>query len=515
MSKENPFLVIPMCGIGKRFKAAKYGLHKSLLEVKEKSMLERVIHKFDGSIETFIITTKDIYQEISNSSKLKILEEKYKIIYLFIEPHSLGPGYSIYKAFDSLPLNRPFFISYCDITWDYKGEISKIPEKNIDAAIFTHQGFHPHSVNNNFSAFCLPEKTNQRILSKIKEKSSFTDAWMNEQLSIGLFYIKNTKIAKKSLFQMIDDKNLVNGEYFPSLMFNYINESGIKVELISVNSFAHYGTPKHFQDINNWSDYFEKKRSIYRQSKIKHLNDAIIFTSGKGNRMKKISNLPKPLIKTKGETLLEKVVDSLPIDREKIHLIFNELKTPLNFLSKNTNYVNIGSTSSQYDSLKAASDYIKNVKSFLLCSCDCYGYFDFLALEKMKAEETFDVICFGFEPSLIQLQTKSNYSTFEYFNEQITKINVKKISGQSHLGLAGFFWIRDGDEMIKYISNFQNKINDREIIVDDVINDMLKSNKKIGFIHLHNYLHLGSEIEFKEYNYWQNHIQPLLKSSNE
>ena len=44
--------------------------------------------------------------------------------------------------------------------------------------------------------------------------------------------------------------------------------------------------------------------------------------------------------------------------------------------------------------------------------------------------------------------------------------------------------------------------------------EMVKSNKKIGYIPLQNYVHLGSENEYKEYSYWENNIKLLLKSHN-
>mgnify|MGYP005726350229 CR=1 FL=1 len=39
-------LIIPLCGVGKRFKISGYKKHKSLLEIEKKQMLERIIGKF-------------------------------------------------------------------------------------------------------------------------------------------------------------------------------------------------------------------------------------------------------------------------------------------------------------------------------------------------------------------------------------------------------------------------------------------------------------------------------------
>ena len=39
-------LIIPLCGVGKRFKLSGYKKHKSLLEIEKKNLLERIIGKF-------------------------------------------------------------------------------------------------------------------------------------------------------------------------------------------------------------------------------------------------------------------------------------------------------------------------------------------------------------------------------------------------------------------------------------------------------------------------------------
>ena len=50
------------------------------------------------------------------------------------------------------------------------------------------------------------------------------------------------------------------------------------------------------------------------------------------------------------------------------------------------------------------------------------------------------------------------------------------------------------------ISSIQN----RELIVDDVIEFCVKKDLAIGNIPLKQYIHLGTEEEFKEYEYWNN-----------
>ena len=139
-------------------------------------------------------------------------------------------------------------------------------------------------------------KNNDRKLNQIKEKESYSDNWMNEPLSIGLFYVKDISLIKFSLERMIKDNKKVSNEFFPSLIFNYLVESKIDVDLIPVESFVHYGTPTQLNDIKKWCNYFiENKKGFLDKSSL--IFPATIYTSGKGNRMKRISKKSKAIIK--------------------------------------------------------------------------------------------------------------------------------------------------------------------------------------------------------------------------
>ena len=90
----------------------------------------------------------------------------------------------------------------------------------------------------------------------------------------------------------------------------------------------------------------------------------------------------------------------------------------------------------------------------------------------------YDIICFGFKPSLIQKQSRSNYSTLRANKDEVKKIFVKKIDNENDFGLAGFFWIKNGVTFYKHLLDFSKWLNDKlKNQKDDVsaaCNDFLK-----------------------------------------
>tara|TARA_B100000212_G_scaffold26342_2_gene17515 strand:+ start:555 stop:2078 length:1524 start_codon:yes stop_codon:yes gene_type:complete len=504
--KKPKNLVIPMCGIGKRFSDAGFINHKSMIEVDGKSMLERVINKFDN-INIYLITTKKIESQLSMNSKWEEVCKKINII--FIDDHKLGPAYSIYKAFDFIPTKIGTYISYCDITWEWSKE--SLLEDETEAAIFCHYGFHPHLVNNNFSAFCKPEKNNLRKLNKIKEKESFTNDWMSEPLSIGLFYINDFKKLKIPLNNMIAKNEKVANEFFPSILFNYIKEQGIDVDLISVESFVHYGTVKQLKDIKSWANYFKKSNPIKIFDYISKKYSASIMISGSGSRMKSVSKVPKYLLKAGKFTLIEHVINNLPINKNKLSIICNS-KQDFKDISKEIEYFQISKTKSQFESLLASESFLREKNNFLLCSCDCFGLFNLKEFDSLVNSNSADIIIFGFEPSLIQEQLKSSYSSFTFYKNTVKDIYVKEIPNQNFLGLAGFFWFRNGIILSNALKDYANEINtlNREIIIDDIIKLLNNKKTKILFMQVDKYIHLGTPEEFSEYIYWNSRISSLI-----
>ena len=503
-------LLIPLCGVGKRFKTSGYKKHKSLLEIDKVHMLERIIGKFPEKTLVYIITSLSIKKELDKDQYLNKRKYNNLLNFIIIEDHTLGPAFTIFKAFKNLPKSIPTYISYCDISWSWENYNFNKPNKDKKAAIFCHYGFHPHLVNNNYSAFCLPRNDSKNNLAQIKEKNSFTNDWMNEPLSIGLFYVSDISLLESPLKEMISSDEKVSNEYFPSLLFNYLIKKNYEVNLIPVSNFIHYGTPEQYEDFIYWINFLKIKNI---KNNFSELYSAFIFTSGKGSRMKVISSKPKALIPLMNSNLLKLILKNLPLDYKKLSIVFNNLEVPLSFLDRDTSYIKIKETSSQIESLFESKKYLSDRNNFFLCSCDCFGLFDHKIFSKMTKSKNYDVICFGFRPTLLQIKSKSNYSTIEFKDDLLKKVFVKKINHQSNLGLAGFFWVKSGLKLSSILEQFL-KIDhqeEREIIIDDLIDYCISLELSIGFLNLQKYFHLGTPDELNEYKYWLKNYESLLK----
>src|SRR3546814_16311517 len=69
-----------------------------------------------------------------------------------------------------------------------------VDRRNRDGCLFTHTGFHPHTLSSTKMAF-VREVSGQVV--EVKEKESFTDDPFSEHASSGVYYFRRGEYLKK------------------------------------------------------------------------------------------------------------------------------------------------------------------------------------------------------------------------------------------------------------------------------------------------------------------------------
>ena len=339
MSKyKGTALIIPMAGKGSRFYSEGYEVYKPFININGRTMLEGVIEPFKDCDSIYIITTQEIMKNYSEI--FQNLSEKITVI--VIDSHKLGPAYSIYRAKEQLPKNKSLIVSYCDV-WCTQLKLGLENFLDEDVVILVHRGFHPHLVNDNFSAFCQEDSNNLPFLKQIMEKGSFTDEWMSEPLSVGVFYTKDPYKFYDAIDRLIQNKRLIAGEFYPSMIFNDMVFQGMGVRLVDVESFVHLGLPSHLRDFIFWS----KVAKDIANSSLNSVSDNFqhcMLIGGSGSRMKSVSDLQKHMIPVDDKPMFKVVAEifdtkkTLIIGAPDIDLGPDELTNSfiVSFLKKNT-----------------------------------------------------------------------------------------------------------------------------------------------------------------------------------
>lgn len=186
-------LIIPMSGIGKRFKNAGYKLPKPFIQISGKPIVEHVVEMFPGVEDILFI----VNQEHSNDSELNLISQLLRIApkaeIAVIDNHKFGPAWAIKQAKECIKMDVPVVVNYCDFAciWNFPSFSEKI-HSGIDGLIATYSGFHPHMLRSAKYAYLKLDEFENVV--DIQEKQPFTSEPMSEPASSGTYGFGTGKI---------------------------------------------------------------------------------------------------------------------------------------------------------------------------------------------------------------------------------------------------------------------------------------------------------------------------------
>lgn len=241
-----------MAGTGDRFVKKGYKEPKPLIKVAGKRIIEYILDMFSPTEDEiiFICNNKHI-EETNMETELKKLVPNCKIV--SIPPHKKGPVHTVKYAFNLIEDDEHVIVSYCDnpLVWDRSDFELSVSKLALDGCVLTHTGFHPHTLNNTKMAFL---KTENGLMTEIKEKECYTDNPMNEHASTGIYYFNTGAILKKYFQEIIDLDINHNGEYYVTLVYNLLQRDGLRVGYYDTPHVTVFGTPEEVENFEAWNN---------------------------------------------------------------------------------------------------------------------------------------------------------------------------------------------------------------------------------------------------------------------
>ncbi len=244
-------VIIPMTGLGSRFKAAGYKDLKPFINVCGKPMIEWIVSMYPKDTQFYFIIRTEIRENPKYIQIIENLAKNYKV-YECIDAvwQKKGPVYDVLK----FPYeNDSIIINYCDFfcLWDAEDFEKKAKSLKVDGAIPCYTGFHPHLIPiKNVYASC---KTNGYLLEEIREKYSFEEDKTKAHHSPGIYWFKDVDTMRKYCSRLVDHKTMLNGEYYASLVYNEMVNDNKRVWVPdNVPYFCQWGTPEDLKEFEMW-----------------------------------------------------------------------------------------------------------------------------------------------------------------------------------------------------------------------------------------------------------------------
>ncbi len=251
-------VIIPMSGLGSRFKAAGYLSPKPLIRVDGLPIIEHVTKMFLPEDKFIFICNSEHLKDadIGMGGILRKISPNSEII--SIEPHKFGPNYAILAAKKFLD-DEPVFVSYCDFAmyWDEKDFLAEAKVRGADSASICYKGFHPHLLGPNLYAGVRVGGNN--FAEEVREKFSFTSNKMDTWQQSGLFWFSSGELLKEYCERSLKENWTLNGESYTSLVFNPMIKDGFRSLVYPAEYFCQWGTPEDLEEYEAWSRFFAEE----------------------------------------------------------------------------------------------------------------------------------------------------------------------------------------------------------------------------------------------------------------
>lgn len=227
-------ILIPMAGLGTRFKNEGFELPKPIIEVNGKTLIEHSVSSLGMKGKYIFITRK--YENPNDNVLLtkKLKELDPESIEIQLDKPTRGAVETCLFASEHIDNTDPLVITNCDQITDWDPQLfqSFISDSSLDGAVVTYTSVNPKN------SFAVVE--NDRII-KMVEKNPVSDIAL-----IGLHYWKRGSDFIKSAKKLLDNfESIGRPECYVSESYNYLIEDGLHIKNfhLSINQFIPLGTP--------------------------------------------------------------------------------------------------------------------------------------------------------------------------------------------------------------------------------------------------------------------------------
>ena len=228
-------IVIPIGGIGQRFKDEGYLMPKPLINVLGKPMIYKVINSLnlDKDDNIYIVYNNQL-KECNFEDLLKFYFPNKNIYFISLDFLTRGAAETVLTGLNELPvkeLNKEFLLIDCDTF--YEEDIINIykssPNKNL---IFNFTDTNPEPI------FSYLEIDKNSKVNSIQEKNKISD-----HANTGAYGFESGVLLKRYCEQVLN----LNSELYISYVYNEMLKDNIKIYGQKISKFHCVGTPLQLQ----------------------------------------------------------------------------------------------------------------------------------------------------------------------------------------------------------------------------------------------------------------------------
>ena len=227
-------VLIPMAGLGSRFKEAGYAFPKPLVEVDGKPMIQAVVESLGVKANYTYIVQKEHYEKYNLSYLLNLITPGCKIVK--VDGVTEGAAVTCLLAKEYIDNDSPLIMANSDqiVQWNSRQFIYDLMTKNADGGIATFKSTHPK--------WSYAKIDKNGLVVEVAEKKPISNI-----ATVGIYYWKHGSDFVKYAEQMIDKNIRTNGEFYVCPVFNEAILDNKRIFTSDIKKMWGVGTP---EDLN-------------------------------------------------------------------------------------------------------------------------------------------------------------------------------------------------------------------------------------------------------------------------
>ena len=256
--KHKGALILPMVGLGSRFKEEGYMLSKPLIKVSGKPMAIQALMDLPQTNTQRFVLRKDM-QGINQLQE--IIQKKVNTAEFNILDHLTdGQASSCIEGANGLKIKEPVTIGACDNGMTYDPDLfnSLMNSDNVDIIVWAVRGY-PGAIRNP-QMYGWIDADESGTISQISVKTSLSNP-LSDPIVVGAFTFKKLEYFLQSVEHMKDRDAKVNGEYYVDTAINDAISLGLRCVLFEIESYICWGTPNDLKTFEYWQSCFNHWKS--------------------------------------------------------------------------------------------------------------------------------------------------------------------------------------------------------------------------------------------------------------
>jgi NDP-sugar pyrophosphorylase family protein len=517
MTRVEPQIVIPMSGLGERFRRAGHRIPKPLIEVEGKPIIQHVVEMFPGARDFVFVCNRDHLADpaFGMGEILRAAVPSARIIP--IAPHRLGPVHAVLQAAGPLDPDRPVIVNYCDFTcfWSYADFLDFVAETRCDGAIPAYRDFHPHSLGPNRYAYV---KEAGGWVTDIEEKTPFTPEPMREFASSGTYYFASGTLLRRYCEETVRQRLTVGDEFYVSLVYKPMLRDGRRVAVYELQHFMQWGTPEDLAEYVYWSNVFRQLLRADRHRPEARPRDGLLLVpaAGLGRRFAEAGYAAaKPLIPVSGEPMVIQASRDMPAARRQRFVLRRDLPD----VGEATRAIGRvfpqgecrlldGATDGQARTCLLGLDEDDLDEPLTIVSCDNGVLFDHAAFTRVAGEPDADVLVWAARGHPLARRNPEMFSWIDAgAGGRVRAVSVKRplVDPARDPVVIGAFSFRRAADFVRASERMiaRNGTVNGEYYVDGAINDAIALGLECRLFEVDAYVCWGTPDDLRTFAYWQ------------